>query len=630
MRLLDLFVFKYNRTDFHELNLDWIISDMRTLAETLENFVSLNTIKYADPIQWNITKQYGTNTVVIDANDGTAYLSVQPVPTGVAITNTDYWTPIFTLNLLSANQNITLRDDGSNVLATFASNADDWLIWNATLYKVLQPIAVNEAYVVGYNLDRYSVELFIKDYIDALKNEIGALSDLTTTDKSSIVNAINEVKDNTDTIATNVGTLSDLETTDQSSIVNAINEVNDKIINFKSYYNNVADMIADDTLSSGDVVICLGYYAASDLGSGKWLVSDTATNYFHLANADNTLFFYPICENGRNVHQYGAYGDNTHDDSAAINAAIYDSELQALTLEPSLPIIFNGLAYRVENTIVIGCYSIKLIGNGCTIVGALNAPILETSNRSSNFLHSILLDNLVLQFHADYKHNYACFQTTWPIYLSRITSLKLYGGRIGWDARKAAGVDTDWGLTIGTINVGDFTVNGLYMAETTAGSPNWDIQSIYVQCGSMVASGNALHFYNMHSMHIGVIEFNQNNNGGTLIRAEYVFNAIIDTIRVEGCLASVYRYIVVNASQITFNSIFFNPFTFDTATSVALILGTNAAQILVNKVRCNDSNSSLTKYIFRLEDTSWAALYDGHNITNLTLSQLGTPSVVIS
>ena len=32
------------------------------------DFVNLNTIKYADPIQWNITKQYETNTVVIDGN----------------------------------------------------------------------------------------------------------------------------------------------------------------------------------------------------------------------------------------------------------------------------------------------------------------------------------------------------------------------------------------------------------------------------------------------------------------------------------------------------------------------------------------------------------------------------------
>lgn len=198
--LLDLFVFKYNRTDFHELNLDWLISDVRVLAQTLENFININTIKYADPIQWNITTQYEANTVVIDPATGTAYLSTHPVPSGVAITNPDYWTVIFDLDIAQANNNITLRDDENNVQATFDSVAGDWLLWNGTLYRVTRQIDIADAYVVGYNLERYTVELFIKDYVDGLnqlindlKDEVGSLDDLNTTDKTSIVNAINEL-----------------------------------------------------------------------------------------------------------------------------------------------------------------------------------------------------------------------------------------------------------------------------------------------------------------------------------------------------------------------------------------------------------------------------------------------------
>ena len=33
----------------------------------------------------------------MDPEDGTAYLSIHPVPSGVQITNTEYWTPVFTL-----------------------------------------------------------------------------------------------------------------------------------------------------------------------------------------------------------------------------------------------------------------------------------------------------------------------------------------------------------------------------------------------------------------------------------------------------------------------------------------------------------------------------------------------------
>ena len=186
---------EYPYVNLQDVNLDWILKHIKDLETNLQDFIKLNTIKYADPIIWNITSQYEANTVVIDGNTGTAYLSVQPVPSGVALTNIDYWSSIFTLDLLSANQNITFRDDGTNVVATFASDAGDWILWNFNLYKVTQEIPVNTAYIEGFNLERYTVELFINDYITNILNIIGDLDDLNTTDKTSIVNAINELED---------------------------------------------------------------------------------------------------------------------------------------------------------------------------------------------------------------------------------------------------------------------------------------------------------------------------------------------------------------------------------------------------------------------------------------------------
>lgn len=51
-------------------------------------------IQIADPMLWDITKQYEQWTIVLDDN-GTAYISKQDVPRGVPLTNTDYWTSIF-------------------------------------------------------------------------------------------------------------------------------------------------------------------------------------------------------------------------------------------------------------------------------------------------------------------------------------------------------------------------------------------------------------------------------------------------------------------------------------------------------------------------------------------------------
>lgn len=89
---------KFPYTNFQELNLDWILQYLKEQEERIKDFIAVSTIKYADPIQWNIASQYEPNTVVIDGETGLAYISVQAVPTGIAITNTEYWTKIFDLS----------------------------------------------------------------------------------------------------------------------------------------------------------------------------------------------------------------------------------------------------------------------------------------------------------------------------------------------------------------------------------------------------------------------------------------------------------------------------------------------------------------------------------------------------
>lgn len=76
-------------------DLGWLIRRTKKLSSDIENFVNINTIKYADPMSWDITTQYEANTVVIDPQYGSAYISTKPVPAGVDIENTEYWTPIF-------------------------------------------------------------------------------------------------------------------------------------------------------------------------------------------------------------------------------------------------------------------------------------------------------------------------------------------------------------------------------------------------------------------------------------------------------------------------------------------------------------------------------------------------------
>lgn len=139
-------------TNFHDLNLDWIIEVMNEFNTKLTDFVSLATIKYADPIQWDITSQYEANTVVVDSK-GNAYLSVKPVPSGVSLDRTEFWTKIGNFDELWADvkKAITPYDEEHSPTAT-ADRAVNDLVWvNGALVRITKAMFAGDAYVPGSN-----------------------------------------------------------------------------------------------------------------------------------------------------------------------------------------------------------------------------------------------------------------------------------------------------------------------------------------------------------------------------------------------------------------------------------------------------------------------------------------------
>ena len=87
-------------TDFHRLNLDWVLDKMRELEEAVKNLddPAKQLVKFADPIVWDTNKVYEARTIVLDGVHGNAYMSRKNVPAGTSLGNKDYWLLVMNAN----------------------------------------------------------------------------------------------------------------------------------------------------------------------------------------------------------------------------------------------------------------------------------------------------------------------------------------------------------------------------------------------------------------------------------------------------------------------------------------------------------------------------------------------------
>lgn len=274
-------------TNFHDLNLDWIIEVLNEFNTKLTNFVSLATIKYANPIQWNITRQYESNTVVVDSN-GNAYLSVRPVPSGVSLDRTEFWTKIGNFDELWADvkKAITPNDEGHSSTATAARAVND-LVWvDGSLVRITKAMYEGDAYVPGSNCVSSSTNEVLHYLITAFNEGLSAEQTARQEADTKLQTAIDAEKTARENADTKLQTAIDTETTARenadSNLQNSINQLKQDVKNVLDYanvksYGAKGDGTADDSdafasaIASGrDLFIPDGEYIitrAIDIGS---------------------------------------------------------------------------------------------------------------------------------------------------------------------------------------------------------------------------------------------------------------------------------------------------------------------------------------------------------------------------
>lgn len=154
-------------------------------------------------------------------------------------------------------------------------------------------------------------------------------------------------------------------------------------------YNTVAEMKSAENLVDGSFALTYGFHSYNDGGGAKYKIrevtnQDIVDEITIIALADDQLIAELIIDDYINVKQFGAYGDNTHDDNQTLQTAI-DYALSSNKLNVKIPLgtyLFNELVIK-ENINVIGDNAtLKVKDDVCVDNTANYYPIKMNDNTS--------------------------------------------------------------------------------------------------------------------------------------------------------------------------------------------------------------------------------------------------------
>lgn len=315
-----MFNTRWPYSNFHELNLDWILETLKKQDAAIADFISLNSITYADPLQWDITRQYPKNQVVLDTN-GDGYLSVQPVPVGVEIDNTDYWTKIGNFSELwsTVKLAITAADEGLKTTAS-ADRASGDLVWlNNTLYVCTTAITRGTEYGTN-NTAKTTIDARLANLANAVSTLQNNVKDINT----ALPNKID--KDTTGDLAQTVSGDYSMRCNKASAVVNNLtvnfdSTVSDKNIISTTAVNKpvVVGNFNGGVKLSGELYTTAYIQKFDDLFN-KWVVHDGSGREFNVAVLKNGVTYASIPHSPVDIRTYQKLKmDGTDDITATIN-----------------------------------------------------------------------------------------------------------------------------------------------------------------------------------------------------------------------------------------------------------------------------------------------------------------------
>lgn len=377
--------------DMYQYQLGWLIQELMSFKQDLATAIDLKTIKYADPIQWDITTQYPANTVVVDPKSGTAYMSKVPVPVGVELKNTNYWVVVFNYqDIYNKIMDGVAFNDKDKDYATKDLLVND-LVWYAgNLYRVTRAIPTGSKYIPGTNLIATTIESLLARYYG--RERIAQVSNDT----------INVSGDYTLTAGDITETASNLTLhSTRDMLLDSDGKLTEQIAG-----NREITVDGNDSalIKGASMVNVTGLRTEIYAGNKTESVTGTYTGKFGSASLETGAQTFPIKFPTKTIDlawikksevtyvtDYGAKGDGVTDDSQAFINAVANRGL--IIVPPGKYRITKSVTLQ-SNTILTGCGGSVLL-----IDGAVPTINIWSAGAVYHDVTNIRITNLELTLH---------------------------------------------------------------------------------------------------------------------------------------------------------------------------------------------------------------------------------------
>lgn len=217
--------FEFPHTRNYDGDLGFVLKKLGELTEKYNQFLAINHIRFADPIEWDITKQYQAYTIVFYTDAQMSFISKVPVPAGADISDTNYWEVVGPLTVDGAARAeierilrfITNSYEVDQASASSVHAVGDFLVTGGYLWVVTTAINVGDAITEGYNVDKISIE----DMITAMLPTVD-----TVLDNSSLNPIANKaVKDQFDIVDAAITAINGLISSINSDLIYAKSDI---------------------------------------------------------------------------------------------------------------------------------------------------------------------------------------------------------------------------------------------------------------------------------------------------------------------------------------------------------------------------------------------------------------------